>query len=335
FRDALDAYSRAIRLNPYISEVWYDLGTLYESCNNQINDALDAYQRAAELDPSNPHIKQRLQMLRSQQAGGQTSAPIPQDVNPQAYQSSNGPPNMLGGNTPTFAQPTPGPPGPPGMPGYGRQVDNRQSHTPVPILSSIHGHVEGSHRDLPPMNRRSSPGPNTYTAPPPPHIRDRPPTPPNQPHTLNPVMPPHDQRSLTSHQSQPQPPPPLRHTPDKRTSPSPQLPQIQMQDDRHPRHSPQLSESYQLRPNFPPSPRMIPDHDPDVFDKVSKSEERSSNGVSTYHPSESLTSTHEPLPPLNFNENRDNLEPIMKRSDEQSLRPTDHTRPPPPLTSSH
>jgi hypothetical protein len=34
-----------IRLNPYISEVWYDLGTLYESCNNQIADALDAYGR--------------------------------------------------------------------------------------------------------------------------------------------------------------------------------------------------------------------------------------------------------------------------------------------------
>jgi cytochrome c-type biogenesis protein CcmH/NrfG len=28
YRDALDAYSRAIRLNPNISEVWYDLGTL-------------------------------------------------------------------------------------------------------------------------------------------------------------------------------------------------------------------------------------------------------------------------------------------------------------------
>lgn len=28
YRDALDAYSRAIRLNPFISEVWYDLGTL-------------------------------------------------------------------------------------------------------------------------------------------------------------------------------------------------------------------------------------------------------------------------------------------------------------------
>ena len=32
FRDALDAYSRSICLNPQQSEVWYDLGTLYESC---------------------------------------------------------------------------------------------------------------------------------------------------------------------------------------------------------------------------------------------------------------------------------------------------------------
>lgn len=64
YRDALDAYSRAIRLNPYISEVWYDLGTLYESCNNQMQDALDAYQRAADLDPNNAHIRQRLELLR-------------------------------------------------------------------------------------------------------------------------------------------------------------------------------------------------------------------------------------------------------------------------------
>jgi cytochrome c-type biogenesis protein CcmH/NrfG len=65
YRDALDAYSRAIRLNPYLSEVWYDLGTLYESCS-QLSDALDAYQRAAELDPNNKHIQQRLSMLRAQ-----------------------------------------------------------------------------------------------------------------------------------------------------------------------------------------------------------------------------------------------------------------------------
>ncbi|CAJ0830399.1 10105_t:CDS:10 [Entrophospora sp. SA101] len=99
YRDALDAYSRAIRLNPYISEVWYDLGTLYESCNNQVNDALDAYQRAAELDPANPHIKQRLQMLRNQQTqGGQTTAPIPQDINPQAFQQQTNPNSMFGNN---------------------------------------------------------------------------------------------------------------------------------------------------------------------------------------------------------------------------------------------
>ena len=29
FYDTLDAYSRAIRINPYISEVWFDLGNLY------------------------------------------------------------------------------------------------------------------------------------------------------------------------------------------------------------------------------------------------------------------------------------------------------------------
>lgn len=34
YRDALDAYSRAIRLNPYISEVWYDLGTLVRVHSN-------------------------------------------------------------------------------------------------------------------------------------------------------------------------------------------------------------------------------------------------------------------------------------------------------------
>ncbi|GAA5800835.1 hypothetical protein HPULCUR_006274 [Helicostylum pulchrum] len=89
YRDALDAYSRAIRLNPYISEVWYDLGTLYESCNNQIQDALDAYQRASELDPSNPHIRQRLELLRkSNPQSAPVTTPVPQDVN-NPYQYNN------------------------------------------------------------------------------------------------------------------------------------------------------------------------------------------------------------------------------------------------------
>ncbi|RMJ18771.1 General transcriptional corepressor ssn6, partial [Fusarium kuroshium] len=120
YRDALDAYSRAIRLNPYISEVWYDLGTLYESCNNQITDALDAYQRAAELDPGNPHIKARLQLLRSggTNGGPPPSAPQPADVHPQAYQAAGPAGPQWGGSAqqapasgPPPITPNPGDPG--------------------------------------------------------------------------------------------------------------------------------------------------------------------------------------------------------------------------------
>ena len=103
YRDALDAYSKAIRLNPYISEVWYDLGTLYETCNNQVQDALDAYQRAADLDPSNPRIKQRLDILkRPPQSGTTTSAPVPQDVvNPSQYNNTS---SSLSGSALPFDQ---------------------------------------------------------------------------------------------------------------------------------------------------------------------------------------------------------------------------------------
>ncbi|KAG8690900.1 hypothetical protein FRC11_008260 [Ceratobasidium sp. 423] len=77
FHDALDAYSHAIRINPYISEVWFDLGSLYESCNNQISDAIDAYAHAAELDPGNPHITPCLNLLRNVQANGGTLPATP------------------------------------------------------------------------------------------------------------------------------------------------------------------------------------------------------------------------------------------------------------------
>ncbi|KAJ3053739.1 glucose repression mediator protein [Rhizophlyctis rosea] len=158
YRDALDAYSRAIRLNPYISEVWYDLGTLYESCNNQINDALDAYTRASELDPSNPHIKQRLQMLRNAQAnGGQVQAgaaqpqqPMPQDM---AYANGNG---VHPNSAPQFYQ---GPQPPNQMsrfPGPSQQ-DHRQ-HGPIP-----------SPMDRRELDRRDLPLPSYY----PPHSQTR------------------------------------------------------------------------------------------------------------------------------------------------------------------
>ncbi|KAF2636423.1 TPR-like protein [Massarina eburnea CBS 473.64] len=126
YRDALDAYSRAIRLNPNISEVWYDLGTLYESCNNQTADALDAYQRAADLDPSNVHIKARLQLLQNGQTSAgvpnQGSAPVPQDVHPQAYQ----PASIHGPVAPQWGAPQPQqPPQGPAPPALGASEWNR------------------------------------------------------------------------------------------------------------------------------------------------------------------------------------------------------------------
>lgn len=136
YRDALDAYSRAIRLNPYISEVWFDLGSLYESCNNQISDAIDAYARAAELDPENPHIQQRLTLLRNAEARGEqvSSAPVPQDIHPTAY--ANHPGNAGG------------PPAP-----YGAHLGGESGSRDL-------GH--GSHGPPGPARRSQSPGPGGY-----------------------------------------------------------------------------------------------------------------------------------------------------------------------------
>ncbi|KAJ2843951.1 glucose repression mediator protein, partial [Coemansia brasiliensis] len=101
YRDALDAYSRAIRIDPYLSEVWFDLGALYEACNNQVNDAIDAYTRAAELDRSNPIIEQRLELLRRMQSSGQTAIssanPPPTPIDPVASTGTTGRLNARGG----------------------------------------------------------------------------------------------------------------------------------------------------------------------------------------------------------------------------------------------
>jgi len=43
FRDALNAYPYTMHINPCISEVWFDLGSLYKSCNNQVIGTLGAY----------------------------------------------------------------------------------------------------------------------------------------------------------------------------------------------------------------------------------------------------------------------------------------------------
>ena len=89
FRDALDAYTRAIRLNPYIPEIWFNLGTLYEACNNQIQDAIDAYNRAYEIDSSIYAVEERLAILKRNLETGRNDGPPPprpSDIDPQRYE---------------------------------------------------------------------------------------------------------------------------------------------------------------------------------------------------------------------------------------------------------
>ncbi|EGS23748.1 uncharacterized protein CTHT_0004500 [Thermochaetoides thermophila DSM 1495] len=170
YRDALDAYSRAIRLNPDISEVWYDLGTLYESCNNQIADALDAYQRALELDPNNPHIKTRLQLLRSGQANGAPPPqPVPADVHPQAYQA----PGTVGPPAPQWtgsgpAAPPPQPQQPPinGSSGPGSTWGSSRVSSLNPPPQPRNPYERDSFRgQQPPSQRQPSPQPEQHMRP--------------------------------------------------------------------------------------------------------------------------------------------------------------------------
>lgn len=222
YRDALDAYSRAIRLNPNISEVWYDLGTLYESCNNQTNDALDAYTRAADLDPTNVHIKARLALLKGQSTPGmpnQGNAPLPQDVHPQAYQPGalGGPPGPQWGTQPQ-SQPPPGPP-PPALntPGdWNRRLADIQTPGAQPQTLNPYDPRERIAQHVPvrqPSPPRQEP-PRQYQEPqrpPPPSHRGLSPSPKvayNAPAPYQPAAPVPPQHGLPQHQ--PPPPPPNR-----------------------------------------------------------------------------------------------------------------------------
>ncbi|CAK7272033.1 glucose repression mediator protein [Sporothrix epigloea] len=223
YRDALDAYSRAIKLNPFISEVWYDLGTLYESCNNQISDALDAYQRAAELDPTNPHIKARLQLLRSGSTNGVGSAPMPTDVHPHAYQNTPvGPPapQWTGASSQQSAPMSNGPPPPPG-PGsanWGRLTemkhpsqssipfDQREAYRgPPPPPSSVRPASPRQEQALRPYPEPGRPGPGGLSVPSP--ISGPNPLTPGGPLRRSPPPPPPPSHYGPPPQQQPPPPP--------------------------------------------------------------------------------------------------------------------------------
>ncbi|KAE8449874.1 hypothetical protein EG329_007351 [Mollisiaceae sp. DMI_Dod_QoI] len=62
--DNLNAFLLSIRLNPYLPELWYNLGVLYESCCNQPMDAVMAYERYLELEEiPDPVTKTRVEYL--------------------------------------------------------------------------------------------------------------------------------------------------------------------------------------------------------------------------------------------------------------------------------
>ena len=83
----------------------YDLGTLYESCKNQVSDALDAYKRALELDPKNTTIIQRIEILNEQKRKGSAAPtlppPPPQQPSPQDTNSMSFAGAQLSSNNPS------------------------------------------------------------------------------------------------------------------------------------------------------------------------------------------------------------------------------------------
>jgi len=68
-------------------QVWFDLGTLYESCN-QLTDALDAYQHAAVNDPNNRQVRERIQRISEIFAQkGLAPPPMPQTPGARVQQA--------------------------------------------------------------------------------------------------------------------------------------------------------------------------------------------------------------------------------------------------------
>ncbi|KAK0766523.1 hypothetical protein N5P37_000248 [Trichoderma harzianum] len=62
FRNSLDAIVQAIRLNPYFYMSWYNLGILYDACD-QTEDAYLSFERCLQLNPDLPDVQARLDVL--------------------------------------------------------------------------------------------------------------------------------------------------------------------------------------------------------------------------------------------------------------------------------
>ncbi|KAG0145660.1 hypothetical protein CROQUDRAFT_562525 [Cronartium quercuum f. sp. fusiforme G11] len=161
-------------------QIWYNLGALYESCNDQMLDAIDAYQRAAQLDGNNAHINQRLAEIKHHQdtGGPLGSPPTPRDM---SHTSANWPlPNTLNGGPEQYFGSTgsgtlshsqddphrPTPPGPIPMSPTTNTQHSASTHAPSPLTSRPNGVRPGTATSSVVMRPQSA-GPFGHVAPPP------------------------------------------------------------------------------------------------------------------------------------------------------------------------
>ncbi|KAH7211300.1 hypothetical protein BKA60DRAFT_651155 [Fusarium oxysporum] len=60
YRDSLDCLARALRLNIHLFEPWYNVGVLYDFCNNQHDDAVEAFIQCLERAPGLLNVQARV-----------------------------------------------------------------------------------------------------------------------------------------------------------------------------------------------------------------------------------------------------------------------------------
>ena len=70
YQEAFNTILKAQNLKPDNCEVWYNLGVLYEKCN-QSSEAIVAYSRVLEIDSKHKEAKIRVNFINQQNNGGQ------------------------------------------------------------------------------------------------------------------------------------------------------------------------------------------------------------------------------------------------------------------------
>jgi tetratricopeptide (TPR) repeat protein len=64
YTDAFENIIKATTLNPQMSEIWYNLGVLYEKCR-QPEEGLIAYSKVLELDNDDQDAQQRIMAIKN------------------------------------------------------------------------------------------------------------------------------------------------------------------------------------------------------------------------------------------------------------------------------